>query len=119
MGSEMCIRDSFQTLAEMSKATFAAAEPGKSPDFVRPFAGYLGPEARLLLLICEKLGDAGASQSLKALMADVNDGVSMVDDLNKRSGWAIAPGSVNAGIGEARLSQSPSQQAPPRKPASR
>ena len=109
----------FQTLAEMSKATFAAAEPGKSPDFVRPFAGYLGPEARLLLLICEKLGDAGASQSLKALMADVNDGVSMVDDLNKRSGWAIAPGSVNAGIGEARLSQSPSQQAPPRKPASR
>ncbi len=105
----------------MSKATFAAAEPGKSPDFVRPFAGYLGPEARLLLLICEKLGDAGASQSLKALMADVNDGVSMVDDLNKRSGWAIAPGSVNPGIGEARLSQPPSQpqQAQARKPASR
>ena len=79
----------FQTFAEMSKATFAAAEPG-NPDFVRPFAGYLGPEARLLLLICEKLGDAGARRALKALMADVFENVSMQDDLNKRSGWAIA-----------------------------
>ena len=28
-------------------------------------------------------------------MADKYEGVSMIDDLNKRSGWAIAPGSVN------------------------
>ena len=98
----------------MKNATFAAADPGKAPDFVRPFAGYQGPEARLLLMMCEKLGDAGAAQSLTLLMSDVNNGVSMVDDLNKRSGWAIAPHSVN--VGDARLSQS---QLSARKPASR
>src|SRR6185503_7519830 len=94
----------FQTFTEMGNATFAAADPGKAPDFIRPFAGYLGPEARLLLLMCEKNGDAGAAQSLATLMSDVNAGASMVDDLNKRSGWAIAPQSVN--VGDARLSQS-------------
>jgi hypothetical protein len=93
----------FQTVAEMRNATFAAAEAGKAPDFVRPFQGYLGPEARLLLMMCEKLGDAGAAQSLTLLMSDVNGGLSMADDLNKRSGWAIAPHSVN--VGDARLSQ--------------
>jgi hypothetical protein len=104
----------FQTFTEMKNATFAAADPGKAPDFVRPFEGYQGPEARLLLMMCEKLGDAGAAQSLTLLMSDVNSGVSMVDDLNRRSGWAIAPHSVN--VGDARLSQS---QLPARKPASR
>ncbi len=79
----------FQTLSEMNAATFAAADPGKPPDLVRPFEGYLGVEARLLLMICEKLGDAGAAKSLEMLMADVNGGLSMVDDVNKRSGWAI------------------------------
>jgi hypothetical protein len=95
----------FQTFADMKAATFAAAEPGQAPDLVRPFEGFLGPEARLLLLICEKLGDAGATQSLTQLMSDVNGGLSMVDDLNKRSGWAIAAASVNPGISENRLSQ--------------
>ena len=109
----------FQTFAEMSKATFAAADPGKAPDFVRPFEGYLGPEARLLLLICEKLGDAGATESVKALMSDVNDGVSMVDDLNQRSGWAIAAASVNPAAGEPRLTQAQPAAAAVRKPASR
>jgi len=94
----------FQTFTEMRNATFAASDPGKAPDFVRPFQGFLGPEARLLLLMCEKNGDAGAAQSLTALMSDVNDGVSMAADLDKRSGWAIAPQSVN--VGDARLSQS-------------
>lgn len=89
----------FQSLAEMKAATFAVAEPGKSPDFVRPFQGFLGPEARLLLMICERLGDAGAAESLKALMHDVNGGLSMVDDLNKRSGWAIASASRDPGLG--------------------
>ena len=41
-------------------------------------------------MMCERLGDAGAAESIKALMLDVNGGLSMVDDLNKRSGWAIA-----------------------------
>ena len=108
--------DYFQTFTEMRNATFAAAEPGKAPDFVRPFQGYLGPEARLLLMMCEKLGDPGAAQSLALLMGDVNGGVSMVDDLNKRSGWAIAPHSVN--VGDARLSQS-QMPASARKPATR
>jgi hypothetical protein len=106
----------FQTFTEMRNATFAAADPGKAPDFVRPFQGYLGPEARLLLMMCDKLGDAGAAQSLTLLMSDVNSGVSMVDDLNKRSGWAIAPHSVN--VGDARLSQS-QRPAAARKPGTR
>jgi len=85
----------FQTFSEMKAATFAAADPGKAPDFVRPFQGYLGVEARLLLMICAQLGDAGAAKSLDTLMADVNGGLSMVDDLNKRSGWAIAGADSN------------------------
>jgi hypothetical protein len=108
----------FQTFAEMKNATFAAADPGKDPDFVRPFQGYLGPEARLLLLMCEKLGDAGASPSLKLLMSDVSAGVSMVEDLNKRSGWAIAAGSISPGVNDSRLSQQ-QQPIPARKPAAR
>ncbi|HMF97781.1 MAG TPA: hypothetical protein VKE96_25955 [Vicinamibacterales bacterium] len=79
----------FQTFSEMKAATFAAADPGKAPDLVRPFEGYLGVEARLLLMICAKLGDVGAAKSLDVLMSDVTAGVSMIDDVNRRSGWAI------------------------------
>jgi hypothetical protein len=43
-----------------------------------------------MLMICERLGDAGASKSLALLMSDAESGVRMTDDLNKRSGWAIA-----------------------------
>src|SRR6185436_12514994 len=78
----------FQRFSEMAAATFGVPTPGK-PDFVRPFEGYYGPEARLLLLICAGLGDAGANAALTGLMADVsNAGVKMTDDLNLRSGWA-------------------------------
>jgi hypothetical protein len=80
-----------QTFAEMAAATFSVPTPAK-PDFTRPFQGYYGPEARLLLQITEKLGDAGAREQLTALMADVFENVSMQDDLNRRSGWAIASG---------------------------
>jgi hypothetical protein len=73
----------------MASATFSVPNAAR-PDFVRPFEGYYGPEARLLLMICERLGDSGATRSLALLMADVQSGVRMVDDLNKRSGWAIA-----------------------------
>ena len=65
------------------------------PDFVRPFAGYYGPEARLMLMICDGLGDATAADRFKDVMADAYQDVTMINDLNKRSGWAIAPGSVN------------------------
>jgi hypothetical protein len=78
----------FQTFSEMAAATFSVPTPAR-PDFVRPFEGYYGPEARLLLRITEKLGDAGALDQIAALMADVFENVSMRDDLNKRSGWAI------------------------------
>ena len=78
-----------QTFADMAAATFSVPTPA-NPDFARPFQGYDGPEARLLLGITEKLGDAGAREQLTALMADVFENVSMQDDLDKRSGWAIA-----------------------------
>jgi hypothetical protein len=78
----------FQTLAEVAAATFSVPKPG-APDFVRPFQGYYGPEARLLLTICQSLGDRSAVDALARVMNDSNGGVSTLDDLNKRSGWAI------------------------------
>ena len=88
----------FQKFSEVATATFSVPAPSQ-PDFVRPFEGYYGPEARLLLMICEELGDAGASSSLAGLMADVNNGARMVDDLNKRSGWAIARDAASQTVG--------------------
>ncbi len=78
----------FRTFGDVAAATFSVPTPER-PDFVRPFEGYYGPEARLLLMICERLGDAGASASLGSLMAHAKAGVRMIDDLNKRSGWAV------------------------------
>ena len=78
----------------MAAATFSAPTPA-NPDFVRPFEGYYGPEARLLLFICDGLGDANAPEAIARLMADETDHVTMADDLNARSGWAIARESVN------------------------
>ena len=80
----------FQQFSEMAAATFAVPK-ADAPDFVRPFEGYYGPEARLLLMICERLGDRGAEDALKSLMADSTH---MTADLNARSGWAIASGGV-------------------------
>ncbi|PYR38039.1 MAG: hypothetical protein DMF93_16805 [Acidobacteria bacterium] len=84
----------FQTFADMAAATFSVPTPA-NPDFVRPFEGYYGPEARLLLFICDGLGDATAPEAIARLMADETDHVTMADDLNARSGWAIARESVN------------------------
>jgi hypothetical protein len=84
----------FQKFSDAAAATFSVPKTGE-PDFVRPFAGYYGPEARLMLMICDGLGDAAAAERVADLMADKYQGVTMIDDLNKRSGWAIAPGSVN------------------------
>jgi hypothetical protein len=78
-----------ESFSEVAAATFSVPSPAR-PDFVRPFEGYYGPEARLLLMICERLGDSGAAASLRALMAHSSAGIRMIDDLNKRSGWAIA-----------------------------
>ena len=62
----------------------------------RPFEGYYGPEARLMLMIAKRLGWPGASESLQYLMSHTGaDGVSMIADLNRRSGWAIADRSAD------------------------
>lgn len=79
----------FTSFDEMAAATFSVPTAAR-PDFVRPFEGYYGPEARLMLMICARLGDGGAASSLAALMAHADAGVRMIDDLNKRSGWALA-----------------------------
>ncbi len=61
----------------------------------RPFQGFYGPEARLMLMIAKRLGLPGATEGLQYLMSSAGeDGVTMVSDLNRRSGWAIADGSV-------------------------
>jgi hypothetical protein len=84
----------FQKFSDAAAATFSVPKTGAA-DFVRPFEGYYGPEARLLLMICDGLGEAAAADRVTELMADTYERVRMIDDLNKRSGWAIAPGSVN------------------------
>src|SRR5262252_7120884 len=74
----------FEKLSDVAAATFSVPRPG-APDFVRPFQGYYGPEARLLLTICQSLGDRGATEGLARLMSDSTDGVTTLDDLNQRS----------------------------------
>jgi len=80
----------FPSLADVASATFRPGDAGQPPDFIRPLPGYYGPEARLLLMISQRLGDSGASAAIAALMKNSHDGVSMIDDLNRRSGWALA-----------------------------
>ena len=80
----------FRSLAEVAAATFSVPTTG-APDFVRAFEGNYGPEARLLLMICSRLGDSGAEGALNTVMTHSANGVSMVADLNQRAGWAIAP----------------------------
>jgi hypothetical protein len=92
----------FQTLGEVAAATFSVPKPA-APDFIRPLQGYYGPEARLLLTICQSLGDRGANESLARVMNDATNGVSTLDDLNKRSGWAI--GRVDASLLTKTLSE--------------
>jgi hypothetical protein len=83
----------YRTLGEVANATFSIPNAA-TPEFVRPFEGYYGPEARLMLMICRRLGDSGADAGLATIMSDSKDGVSMIGDLNKRAGWAIAPPTV-------------------------
>jgi hypothetical protein len=80
----------FRSFAEVASATFSVPTPG-APDFVRAFEGNYGPEARLLLMICSRLGDSGADGAINTVMTHSANGVSMVADLDKRAGWAIAP----------------------------
>lgn len=74
----------FNTMAEMFRVT------DKYGNY-RPFQGYYGPEARLLLMIAMRLGLPGAPAAFQYLSSNVGaDGISMTADLHRRSGWAIA-----------------------------
>jgi hypothetical protein len=86
----------FQTWTQVRDATFCCTNPATGLSYMaRPFQGYYGPEARLLFLIlAPNVREAVAR--LEYLMADVgDDGRRTVEDLSVRSGWAIAPASVN------------------------
>jgi hypothetical protein len=104
----------FATMKEMfdvsSTAKFDSDGAGPLPDpdaigdFYRPFQGFYGPEHRLLMMVARGLGLPGAEEAYDYLMAHVDDtrpagagspgGISMVQDLNLRSGWAIGLGGV-------------------------
>ncbi|MFA5911157.1 MAG: hypothetical protein WC815_20470 [Vicinamibacterales bacterium] len=74
----------FNTMEEMFRVTDKYGNH-------RPFQGYYGPEARLLLMIAMRLGLAGAPAAYQYLSSNVGaDGISMTADLHRRSGWAIA-----------------------------
>jgi hypothetical protein len=77
----------------------------KSYGDYRPFAGYYGPEARLMLLIGHHLRWPGAAESLGYLMGTADEnGVTMMQDLRRRSGWALAEAGLPAQRTERRLS---------------
>jgi hypothetical protein len=56
----------------------------------RPFPGYYGPEARLMLLIAHRQRWPGAAAALDYLMGTTDGSVTMTHDLKRRSGWALA-----------------------------
>jgi hypothetical protein len=105
----------FQTMKEIFETSSTAKDDpdGDGPqepasggvgDFYRQFEGFYGPEHRLLVMVARGLGMPGAEEAYAYLMAHVDDsrpdgagapgGISMVKDLNARSGWAIGLGGV-------------------------
>ena len=76
----------------------------------RPFPGYYGPEARLMLMIGDHLRWPGADEALSFLMG-TNDGngVTMTQDLKRRSGWALAGVGLPAQWTERRASSAGSR----------
>ncbi len=76
----------------------------------RPFPGYYGPEARLMLLIGNHLRWPGAAESLTYLMGATDEhGVTMAQDLRRRSGWALAGAGLPAQTTERRVASSGSR----------
>jgi hypothetical protein len=55
----------------------------------RPFPGYYGLEARLMLLLAGRQRWPGAADALDYLMGAADGDVTMTRDLNRRSGWAL------------------------------
>lgn len=58
----------------------------------RPFQGYYGPDARLLLMIARRLGMSGADSAYTYLFDFIGNQIYVngVSDLANRAGWAIA-----------------------------
>ncbi len=97
-----------QTMKEVFDATVSIRDLDNQGNMVaifqRPFEGFYGPEARLMLMVARGLGLAGAEEAYQYLMAHAyttwpdgrpGDGETMLHDLNERSGWAIGLGGVN------------------------
>ncbi len=75
----------FTSLAEVFKATY-----GTPPAPPVSFAGYYGPETRLMLQVAAQNNWAGAAVALQQLETWGGSGVGSMDfDLRRRSGWAI------------------------------
>jgi hypothetical protein len=91
----------FTDLSQVFTATSApmCGEPTPAPCNERPFEGYYGPEVRLMLMIARGFGGTtggSAQQQYDFIMSHQQGGSgTMMQDLNRRSGWAIAIGGVN------------------------
>jgi len=96
----------FQTLQKVFEiSSTAKSNPANTiGDFYRPFEGVYGPESRLMLMVARGLGLEGAEEAYAFLMGHADDvwpngteggHVTMQQDLNRRSGWAIGIGGVN------------------------
>ena len=80
----------FTTMGQVFTATY-----GSPPAPPQPFIGYYAPEARLMLMLGQTEGVAGAKAGLDYLMGYRDTyGGSVLDDVKKRSGWAIAMSST-------------------------
>ena len=80
------ITNGVTTLVSTMKDWYALnkANPLDANNGVRPFAGYYGPEARMMLQIGLRQGMPGAQAALDYLNPFI------AGDLNSRSGWALA-----------------------------
>jgi hypothetical protein len=98
----------YDTLEEVLEATQSVMGFNEVDEFViafqRPFEGFYGPEARLMLMVARGLALPGAQEAYDFLMGHAftewpdgrpGGGETMMHDLNERSGWAIGLGGVN------------------------
>jgi hypothetical protein len=92
--------DSWTYLTSMREMLALAKRQG---DY-RAFPGYYGPEARLMLLMGQRLRWPGAAEALSYLMGTSDEnGVTMTQDLRRRSGWAVAEVGLPAQVTERRV----------------
>jgi hypothetical protein len=94
----------FNDVSQVFSATSSPICEG-APCNQRPFEGYYGPEVRLMLMVARGFGGANGSlaqQAYNYVMSHQQIGSgTMLQDLNRRSGWAISLGGVNPLPGDA------------------